>query len=141
MPGGSVKDRRVIEVLALISSHYCQPLTRELLARHVNLSPSRLHSLFRHQMNTTPRAAIMAKRMEEAAELLCTTHLLVKEVAARVGIQDVSHFVRDFAKFHGMRPTAYREAHHRSRVRNVFAIASVPGMIQASPAIGRMANK
>ena len=95
MPIGAGEDRRVKEVLAFISAHYWQPLTREVLARRVNLSPSRLHSLFQRHANTTPRAAILAKRMEKAAELLRTTHLLVKEVAAKVGIQDDSHFVRD----------------------------------------------
>jgi two-component system response regulator YesN len=134
-------DRRVMEVLAFISSHYGQPLTRELLARHVNLSPSRLHSLFRNQMNTTPRAAIMAKRMEKAAELLCTTHLLVKEVAARVGIQDVSHFVRDFAKFYGLWPTAYRRTYHSDRTHIVFAPGSIPALNRAALDIGQMANK
>jgi transcriptional regulator GlxA family with amidase domain len=106
---GSAKDRRVTEVLHLISSSYHQPLTCEILARRVNLSPSQLHSLFRLHANTTPHAAITAKRMEKAAELLCTTHLLVKEVAAKVGIHNDSHFVRDFKATFGLSPTAYRE--------------------------------
>lgn len=111
MQGSEVKDRRVVEVLALIASSYRQPLTRVDLARHVNLSPSRLHRLFRLHTNTTPHAAIMARRMEKAAELLRTTRLLVKEVAANVGIQNDSHFVRDFRATHGLGPTDYREAH------------------------------
>ena len=136
MPEGPVKDRRVIEVLALIASGYCQPLTRDVLARHVNLSPSRLHSLFRRHMNTTPRALIMATRMSAAAELLRTTHLLVKEVAARVGIQDDSHFVRDFAKVHGLGPTAYRKAHTARR-----AVHPVRESDLTLQAIAQMANR
>lgn len=132
---GAVRDQRVADVLALISSQYRQPLSREVLARHVNLSPSRLNSLFRHHTNTTPRAAITAKRMEKAAELLRTTHLLVKEVAARVGIQDDSHFVRDFARFYGLWPMAYREAH--TAMRPVLYAESD----QAGMTAGQMANR
>jgi len=136
MQDGLVNDKRVMEVLALIASRYRQPLTRDVLARHVNLSPSRLHSLFRRQLNTTPRALIMAKRMETAAELLRTTHLLVKEVAARVGIQDDSHFVRDFAKVYGLSPTAYRQAH--SVRRTVHFVRDSGQSVQAA---GQMANR
>jgi transcriptional regulator GlxA family with amidase domain len=136
MQDGAVNDKRVIEVLALISSRYRQPLTRDVLARHVNLSPSRLHSLFRRQLNTTPRALIMAKRMETAAELLRTTHLLVKEVAARVGIQDDSHFVRDFAKVYGLSPTAYRQSHTARRT-----VHFVRDSAQSVQSVGQMANR
>ncbi len=122
--GGSA-DRRIVELVNLISSEYQRPLTREVLARHVNLSPSRLHCLFRRHTGTTPHAAITAKRMEKAAELLRMTHLLVKEIAAKVGIQDDSHFVRDFEKAYGLSPTAYREA------QVAPAAGVVPGIMTA----------
>jgi AraC-like DNA-binding protein len=141
MPIGVGEDRRVREVLAYIAAHYWQPLTREVLARQVNLSPSRLHSLFRRHAGTTPRAAIMAKRMAKAAELLRTTHLLVKEVAARVGIQDDSHFVRDFAKFHGLGPTAYRQAQYRGHPHLDSPRPFVPAAARDAEAPARLANR
>lgn len=49
-------------------------------------------------------------RFERAAELLQTTHLRVKEVAAAVGIYDLPHFVADFRKRYGQRPTEYRKS-------------------------------
>jgi transcriptional regulator GlxA family with amidase domain len=141
MPIGAGEDRRVKEVLAFISAHYWQPLTREVLARRVNLSPSRLHSLFQRHANTTPRAAILAKRMEKAAELLRTTHLLVKEVAAKVGIQDDSHFVRDFAKFHGLGPTAYRHAYYSDHPQVDSPRTFVPGAALDAKASVQTANR
>ena len=78
----------------------------------------------------------MAKRMETAAELLRTTHLLVKEVAARVGIHDDSHFVRDFAKVYGLSPTTYRKAH---TVRRVIHFVRDSG--QNVQATAQMANR
>ena len=48
--------------------------------------------------------------MKEAAVLLSTTFLSVKEIMARVGFSDESHFVRDFKKIYGMTPTEYRKS-------------------------------
>jgi len=106
--GGDIGESRVAEVLAFISVSYRQPLTRNDLAHRVNLSPSRLHSLFRRHGKTTPHAALMAVRMGKAAELLRTTHLLIKEVAAEVGVHDDSHFVRDFEAAYGLSPANFR---------------------------------
>ena len=46
--------------------------------------------------------------MEQARELLETSYLSVKEVMARVGVADESHFVRDFKKAYGRTPARYR---------------------------------
>ena len=54
-------------------------------------------------------------RMEKAKHLLETTFLSVKEITYRVGINDDSHFVRDFKKAYGTAPTQYRaEANEQS---------------------------
>lgn len=50
-----------------------------------------------------------AQRIQKARELLETTSLSVKEIAARVGIQDQSHFTRDFKRGHRLTPSQYRE--------------------------------
>jgi transcriptional regulator GlxA family with amidase domain len=47
-------------------------------------------------------------RLREAKDLLETTALRIKEIAARVGFRDNSHFVRDFETFFGISPTRYR---------------------------------
>ena len=48
-------------------------------------------------------------RMQKAGELLETTSLNVKEVAAAVGMRDQSHFVRAFKKSYGLTPSQYRD--------------------------------
>jgi AraC-like DNA-binding protein len=51
-------------------------------------------------------------RMQDAKSILEATFLPIKQIAARVGGNDVSHFVRDFKKAYGMSPTQYREDYH-----------------------------
>jgi predicted transposase len=46
--------------------------------------------------------------MQQAAILLTTTFLSVKEIVRRVGLTDESHFVRDFKRLYGMTPSEYR---------------------------------
>jgi len=46
--------------------------------------------------------------MQQAATLLTTTFLSVKEIVRRVGGTDESHFVRDFKRIYGVTPSEYR---------------------------------
>jgi AraC-like DNA-binding protein len=47
-------------------------------------------------------------RMERAKDLLESSFLSVKEIAYRVGLNDESHFVRDFKSTYGSSPALYR---------------------------------
>lgn len=56
----------------------------------------------------SPGQYLKALRLEKARGLLEATSLSVKEVRARVGMQDQSHFVRDFNRVYGVTPSQYR---------------------------------
>jgi AraC-like DNA-binding protein len=50
-------------------------------------------------------------RLETARRLLATEYLTLKQVMARVGLSDVTHFNRDFRKVYGLSPCDYRDRH------------------------------
>ena len=52
-------------------------------------------------------------RMERAKGLLESSFLSVKEIAYQVGLNDESHFVRDFKSTYGYSPALYR-SHFRN---------------------------
>jgi AraC-like DNA-binding protein len=79
-------------------------------ARLVNLSPSRTRQLIKSETGLSPKKHLRHFRMDRAAELLSSTFLCVKEIAAQIGVGDVSHFVRDFKTTFGATPTGYRRA-------------------------------
>ena len=106
-------DWRVRKVISLMNDNPHQKLTLNELARSVNLSPTRLHHLFKAELNDSPARYLKWLRMQQAKELLETTPLSVKEIAHRVGVKDASHFVRDFETACGLTPTRYR-AHYLS---------------------------
>lgn len=55
-----------------------------------------------------PGQYVKTVRMRKAAELLETTSLTVKQIRAKIGMQDESRFVRAFKKTHGLTPSDYR---------------------------------
>src|SRR5579885_1855637 len=83
------------------------------LSRLVNLSDSHLTHLFRRDTGMSPRQFLKTVRMQVARDFLETTFLSVKEVMARAGYNDPSHFVRDFEKMFGESPYRYRQHHFR----------------------------
>ncbi|HEY6330171.1 MAG TPA: AraC family transcriptional regulator [Blastocatellia bacterium] len=104
-------DRRIRQAVAFIKGHFQKPIERKELAETAGLSPSRFSHLFRTETGTTPGEMVKSLRVQMAKDLLVTSRLRVKEIAARVGVNDESHFVRDFESVTGMSPTLWRRAH------------------------------
>lgn len=101
-------DRRVKIVLALISDELHQGSALDEASSITNISPSRLRHIFKQETGLSPIQYIRQLRMCKAKELLETTYLNIKQIMIRVGVNDESHFVRDFKKVYGLSPTQYR---------------------------------
>lgn len=101
---------KIQKVLDYISSNLDRDLTLNQIAQSVNLSPSRLHYLFRTQLGLPTIQYVKMRRLERARDLLRTTCLTVKEIRVRVGLHDRSHFARHFKKAYGMTPHQYRRS-------------------------------
>ena len=104
-------------VIELIHAGPGQSHSLEELSRHVNLSPWWLCHLFSAQTGLSPCQYQKLVRMQRAAELLVTTFLCVKEVMSKIGVNDLSHFKRDFKQSYGLTPGQYRQRYHEVRHR------------------------
>jgi transcriptional regulator GlxA family with amidase domain len=118
--GGDV-DQRVQEVVVLIRNNLHRNLSLETLASSVNLSRWYLSHLFKDEMRMSPVQYIKSVRLQEAKQLLETTSLSVKEVMAKVGIMDKSHFERDFKKAFGLTPARYKAQSSNARQQQLQA--------------------
>jgi AraC-like DNA-binding protein len=105
-------EHRVRQAIALAEESLQKGWSPAKLAAAVNLSPSRLHQLFKEETGVPPARYLRRLRMRRARKLLETTNLSVKQVMAGVGLTDESHFVRDFKKNSGLTPARYRERFH-----------------------------
>jgi transcriptional regulator GlxA family with amidase domain len=110
-------DNRIQHALGLIGS--APGFTLEAIAATLNLSASRLRHLFKAQLDLSPRQYMKRQRLKHAKSLLESSFLTVKEIAARVGANDVSHFVRDYKAFYGETPSATRSGHALLGVRGI----------------------
>lgn len=103
-------DRRISWAMAEIQQRMSEPFDLHRYAAEVNLSTSRFSHLFRTETGLSPLRYVRNQRMERARVLLERTFLNVKEVMARVGCNDPSHFARDFRRYYGMPPREWRAA-------------------------------
>lgn len=102
-------DLRVQKVILLMERNPRYGLSLCEMALTVNLSVSRLRLLFKAATGISLTQYFKLLKMQKAKSLLEATFLPIKEIAARIGINDVSHFVRDFKKAYGRSPIQYRK--------------------------------
>ena len=108
-------DVRVKHIIEVFSAELQHDLSEEAVSKRVNLSAARLRQLFKKDTGLSPMKYLKRLRMIRAAKLLRSSFLSIKEIASRTGSGDTSHFVRDFRKEYGLRPTEFRVRSQRSR--------------------------
>jgi AraC-like DNA-binding protein len=99
---------RVKRVIELMQNDPSRSFTLGEMAESVNLSAPYFCYLFKSITGIPPARYLKSLRMQQAATLLTTTLLSVKEIINRVGCTDESHFIRDFKRMYGKTPIAYR---------------------------------
>jgi AraC-like DNA-binding protein len=97
--------KRVIEMMQIDPS---RTFSLGKMAESVNLSAPYFCFLFKSITGVSPAKYLKELRMQQAATLLTTTFLSVKEIVRRVGLADESHFVRDFKRRYGVTPSEFR---------------------------------
>ena len=78
------------------------------MAAVIGVSDAQLRRLCARALGASPRQLLCNLRLQSAAVLLRDPSMRIKEIQARVGIADASHFCRDFRDRFGVSPTEYR---------------------------------
>lgn len=102
-------DYRIAEILTTIESDYSQASSLAHWAQRANLSVSRFQHLFKKEVGVCFLKYLKTARLKKAATLLETSNLRVKEIRVQVGATNDTHFVREFEKFFGASPSAFRK--------------------------------
>jgi AraC-like DNA-binding protein len=90
-----------------ILAEIARPLTVAEIAASGDCSPTTAERMFTRHTGMSVAAWVRAQRMQQAAVMLRTTGMRVREVAQRVGYQDPLYFSRSFAAFHHVPPSRY----------------------------------
>ena len=105
-------DPRIRRALELLQ----ETLTAQVgdLASGLNLSDSRFRHLFKKELGISPMQYVRSIQLERARGLLENSFLTVKEIAASVGVNDISHFVRNYKLLYGQTPSQTRGLSRKS---------------------------
>ncbi|WP_136608745.1 helix-turn-helix transcriptional regulator [Paenibacillus dokdonensis] len=98
-------------IIAFIKQHVDQAISREDIARHVNLHPDYLSRRFKKETGKSIVEFIVEERISMAKELLVTTNMSVSEIALCVGYSNFSYFSKIFKQGVRMNPNQYRKFH------------------------------
>ncbi|NIG57551.1 AraC family transcriptional regulator [Chitinophaga sp. Cy-1792] len=86
-----------------------QMLTLQQIAAAVNLSQSHFSALFKNNTGISPIEYFNQMKIQDACQYLLFTTLRIKEIAAKLGMEDPYYFSRLFTKIMGVSPNQYRE--------------------------------
>ncbi len=99
---------RILESINYMKQHLDHNATAASFAALANLSESHYRSLFKTQIGYAPMDYFIRLRMHKACQLLDTTSMSVKEIAAKVGYEDPLYFSRIFRSVVEHSPSQYR---------------------------------
>jgi AraC-like DNA-binding protein len=95
-------------IIRYIDAHYGEPITIASMAQLCYYSESHFMKFFKQQMKVSFIQYLNNYRLTMAARLLTTTSYSVLEIAAMVGLDNLSYFNRLFKKRYGVTPTQMR---------------------------------
>ena len=99
---------RLAALLARVEAEPGLAWTTDAMARCAGLSVSRLHALFRLELDTSPHAWLRDVRLSRARAWLAETTRPIAEIALAAGFSDQSALTRALRDATGMTPGAYR---------------------------------
>lgn len=99
---------RIAALMRVLQVDLRRDWTVSEMAAVLGVSAAQLRRLCARVLGASPRQLLCNLRLQAAAVMLRDPGLRVKEIQARVGIADASHFCRDFRDRFGVSPTEYR---------------------------------
>ena len=89
-------------------SNLADSLSIAQVAAYHSLCPAHFTALFRRRYGKSPRTYLREARVARVAELLRTTDVGLKEIAAECGFLDAAHLCKAFKESEGVTPRTYR---------------------------------
>ncbi|MBQ3127258.1 MAG: helix-turn-helix domain-containing protein [Clostridia bacterium] len=103
------------DAIAYIERHCTEDFAIRTLAARVCVSESRLHHLFKRDLNTTPIKLRNEFRVERAAHILRSTERSIEDIAAACGFHSPTYFRETFKAFTGLTPLRIPHAGQKRR--------------------------
>lgn len=99
---------RLAALRVAVEADLARPWTAAAMASHAAMSISRLHALFRSELDTTPAAWLSELRLGWVRQQLATSSAPIAELALLAGYSDQNALTRAMRRTVGQTPGAYR---------------------------------
>lgn len=96
-----------------INENYASDISVDLLADKLKISRTYLSRYFKNNTGINLSDYLIGFRMKKACALLQNSFLMVKDIAPKVGIYNISTFMRLFRNYTGKTPNDYRKSNIR----------------------------
>lgn len=117
----------VCGALDFIVQNLCTTLNAQTVAAHCHVSVSHLQHLFLKRRGHGIAQEIKQARLTLAAELLCTTHKTVREIAYFCGFSNSDYFSTAFRAAFSQSPLKYRKSHQSTLAKKPFTLKNNKG--------------
>lgn len=113
--GSAVNDplgmKSIEPALTYVNGNYHQEIRVQQMARACAMSESHFRKVFSQLMGVSPLEYVNRHRVHRAMHLLCMTDSSIQDVALDCGFPSVSTFARNFIRYVGQNPSAWRRQH------------------------------
>ena len=109
-PATTAPTSLTLAALDFIQRQALEPISLRDVAAAVHRSPAHVASTVKRSTGFTVGDWIRSARVAEAASWLIHSDESLDDIAARVGWQDKTHFIRQFRREHGVTPAAFRRS-------------------------------
>ena len=91
MQSGNVSEQLAVELKKHLDADECFNSTLQEHCRHLGYSPEHARRCFYSKYNIDPREYRLRRRLEKIMHLLTENRMTAKEIAAEVGMRNVTH--------------------------------------------------
>lgn len=98
------------KIINFIQDNYNNKIYIEDLASKANMNSQYFCRFFKNIVGKTPIDYINSYRIEKATEFLQTQDIPISEIALNVGIDNLSHFIKQFKKYKNCTPSQYKKS-------------------------------
>ena len=106
--GTTLSDRVLRSILSYIDANLDADLSLETLASLSGVLTHQFVRAFKRKVGEPPHQYVLARRIDAARELLCTTKHPISDVAYATGFASQSHMTTTFKREIGMTPARFR---------------------------------
>ncbi|GMQ58212.1 hypothetical protein AN1V17_26070 [Vallitalea sediminicola] len=96
-------------VIDFINENYTKPLTIDILAALIDVTPQYLCKIFIESTNKRPFEYINEVRIQKSKELMLNTNLSISKIGNQVGFEDASYYGKWFKRIEKITPGAFRK--------------------------------